>query len=1070
MKHFLLLFACLCISASAALAQDRTVTGTVTDKSGQPLVGVVIQAKGSSVGTFSKAGGKFKITVPEGASALVFKLIGMKQHEETLGDASEITVVMDEDPIHADEVVVTAIGLERQKKSLGYSTQQVGSDQITQARETNIANALTGRVAGVQVNNSTGVPGASSFIRIRGSSSITGNNQPLFIVDGIPVDNSQLYSGNPDNLQNNLLNGVANSNRAIDLDPNTIESINVLKGPAATALYGIRAAGGAVIITTKKGSPTIGDKVNVQFNTSWSIDQVNKLPPMQDMYSQGVSGRYQAPAPGAALSWGAKIDTLYWDGNADYKWDPNGAIVGASDPNAKTKVTPYDNYDSFFRTGLTANNSVSMSGGNEAATYFVSFSNLTSNGVVPLSTWSRNNVKVSGSAAIANNFRASANLNYVNSGGTRIQQGSNTSGVMLGMTRTPPTFDNAGGFGQDAVDNPEAYMFADGSQRTYRGGVGYDNPFWTVNQNPFEDEVNRIFGNLQFDWDLFTGIDLMYRIGVDFYNDRRHQQFAINSRTLPAGQVFEDQHNVKDITSDLILTFTYDLTRDWNMQFLLGNNMYSTYAQQLYVQGDGLGSAGFYHLSNTASQITRESVGRKRTAAFYGDLRLSFQNALFINITGRNEWSTSLPEANNTFFYPSVSVAAVLTDLFPSMQSDVLSFLQLRGNWAQVGKDAPIYGTVTVYNQANYSDGWTNGVSFPYGGSIGYMQSNTLGNPDLTPELTTSMEFGFDVRLLENRIGLDLTYYTQTSSDQIFAVPIAASSGYLAQIKNAGEIRNSGFEIVLNATPVIAGDFRWDFTVNFTRNVIEVVSLAEGVDNIFLGGFEGSSVRAVAGLPYGSIFGFGWLRNDNGDIIIDDDPESAGYGYPILDVEEKAFGSYNPDWLMGIRNSFTWKGFMLSALLDIRQGGVMWNGTRGALYYFGTHEETEVRGSTKVFEGVKQSDGSANDIEAALDQNWLAFGNGNGFFGSNTEDFIEETSWIRLREVTLAYTLPASVMASTPFSGLTVSVTGRNLMLITDYTGVDPETSLTGADNAQGIDYFNMPGTRSYVFSASLNF
>lgn len=1070
MKHFVRFLACLCLATTVALAQDRTVTGTVTDKDGQTLTGVVIQVKGSSIGTFSKSGGKYKIVVPQSTKQLIFKLIGMKTEEVELGASDQIDVVMQVDAINADEVVVTAIGLERQKKSLGYSTQQVGSDQIMQSRETNITNALTGRVAGVQVNNSTGTPGASSFIRIRGSSSIDGNNQPLFIIDGIPIDNSQITSGNPDNGVNNQLYGVANSNRAIDLDPNTIENINVLKGPAATALYGIRAAGGAVIITTKKGKPTIGDRVNIQFNTSWSIDQVNKLPPMQDTYSQGISGVYQAPSPSAALSWGARIDTLRWNGDANYKWDPNGAIVGASDASGVKAVTPYDNYDSFFRTGLTASNGISMSGGNESATYFVSFSNLTSNGVVPLSTWSRSNVKVSGSAAIAPNFRASANLNYVNSGGTRIQQGSNTSGVMLGLTRTPPTFDNAGGFGQDAVDNPEAYMFADGTQRTYRGGVGYDNPFWTVNMNPFEDDVNRFFGNLQFDWGLFTGIDLMYRIGVDFYNDRRHQQFAINSRTLPAGQVFEDQHNVKDITSDLILTFTYDLSDEWNMQFLLGNNMYSTYSQQLYVQGDGLGSAGFYHLSNTASQITRESVGQKRTAAFYGDLRFSFKNALFINVTGRNEWSTSLPEANNSFFYPSVSISAVLTELMPDLKSDVLSYLLVRGNWAQVGKDAPIYGTVTVYNQAFYNDGWTNGVSFPYNGTIGYMQSNTLGNPDLKPEMTTSIEFGFDVRFFENRLGLDLTYYDQTSKDQIFGVPVAASSGYLSQIKNAGEINNNGFEIVLNATPLIIDEFRWDLTVNFTKNNIEVISLAPGVDNIFLGGFEGSSVRAVAGLPYGSIFGFGWLRNENGDVVIDDDPNSAGYGYPILDPEEKAFGSANPDWMMGFRNTFSWKGFSLSALLDIRQGGVLWNGTRGALYYFGTHEETEIRGSTKVFEGVKQSDGSTNDIVAAMDENWLAFGNGNGFFGSNTEDFIEDASWIRLREVTLAYTFPATMMSSTPFSGLTLSFTGRNLWLSTDYTGVDPETSLLGADNAQGIDYFNMPGTRSYVFSASLNF
>lgn len=1055
-----------------ATAQQRTITGTITDKEGNPLTGVVIQAKGSSVGTFSKGEGKFKLVVPTGTTALIFKLIGKKTTEVTLGASDEVSVTLEEDALKADEVVVTAIGIERQKKSLGYATQELKGQEIVNSRETNIVNSITARVAGVQVNNSTGVPGASSFIRIRGSSSVGGSNQPLFVIDGIPIDNSQLSSGNPDNGENNLLNGVAYSNRAIDIDPSTIESMNILKGPAATALYGIRASSGAVIITTKKGAPTIGDKINIQYNSSWSIDQVNKLPELQMKYSQGARGLYLEPAPSSARarSWGALIDTLYWNGNSAYKWDKNGKIVGQSDPSAKTKAVPYNNPGLFFRTGLTSSNGINMFGGDENATYFVSFSNLTSNGVVPLSSWSRNSFKISGSSAIASNFRASANLNYVTSGGTRIQQGSNTSGVMLGLLRTPPTFDNSNGFGKDAINQPSAYKFTDGKQRTYLGGVGYDNPFWTATQNPFVDNVSRFYGNLQFDWSIIKYVDLMYRLGVDSYSDRRKQQFAINSRTAPAGRIFDDQWYNEDITSDLILTLNFDLSSDMALQVLLGNNLYSTYTQQLFVQGDGLGSAGFYHISNTSGQITRESVGRKRTAAFYGDARFSYQDMWFVNLTGRNEWSTSLPTKNNSFFYPSVSTSLVLTQLFPDIQSDALSYLQVRGSFAQVGKDAPIYGTVSVFTQGFYGDGWTNGISFPFSGAIGYMNADVLGNPELRPEKTNSVEFGFDLRLFENRIGLDFTYYNQVSKDQIFQVPTAAPSGYLAQLKNAGSIGNSGVEIVLTATPLIVEEFRWDLTVNFTKNNIKVLELAPGVENIFLGGFQGSSVRAVAGLPYGSIFGFGWLRNANGDIIIDDNPESSNYGYPILSDKEKAFGSANPDWLMGIRNTFLWQGFSLSVLLDIRQGGVLWNGTRGALYYFGTHKDTEIRGTTKVFKGVKQSNGKPNDIKAAMDEGWLSFGNGNGFYGSNTEDFIEDASWVRLRELTLTYTFPASVMKSTPFGGLVLSFTGRNLWLSTKYKGVDPETSLTGANNAQGLDYFNMPSTRSYVFAATLNF
>jgi TonB-linked SusC/RagA family outer membrane protein len=1089
MKQTLLLLICLCFVTAVAGAQDRTITGTVTGKDGSALTGAVVQVKGTSIGTFTKAGGKYKITAPGSASALIFKLVGKKTKEVTIGSSDVIDVVLEEDAVHADEVVVTAIGLERQQKELGYSLQGVSGDALVQSRESNVVNAISSKVAGVQVINSSGSPGGSSYIRIRGSQSITGNNQPLFVVDGIPIDNSQNYSGNPDNGENNLLSSVNFSNRAIDLNSDDIENISVLKGPAATALYGIRAAGGAVLITTKKGRPSVGERVNVNLTTSVGFDQVNKLPELQTQFSQGGGGRYSAPAPGASRSWGAAIDTLYWDGNSSYKWDPNGAVItkqqydALSDADkAKAKpVTPYDQYE-FFQTGTTWNTGLNMSGGTEMANYLLSFGYLTQTGVVPLSDWTRGTIRASGMAQISNTFRAAGNMTYINSGGTRIQQGSNTSGVMLGLTRTPPTFDNGAGV-DDPVNTSSAYRFADGTQRTYRGGVGYDNPYWTVNLNQLSDRVNRFLGNVQFDWTLGNGLDLLYRIGGDVYSDVRHQEFAINSRTNPAGQVFEDQWTNRDLTQDIILTWTKDWSTEFSTRLLVGNNLFDSYSQQVYVQGDGLGSDGFYHISNTEGQITREREAQLRRAAWYGDLTLSFHNALFLNITGRNEWSTTLPEANNSFFYPSFALSAVLTDLL-DLQSDVLSFLKLRASWAQVGKDAPVYSTVTTFSQANYSDGWTNGISFPYNGSIGFMLGNTIGSPDLKPESTTSIEIGFDVRFFDNRLGLDFTWYDMTSEDQIFAVPLAGSTGFLSEIRNAGSIQNSGIEFVLTATPILTtlgdSEFRWDFTTNFTMNKNQVVSLAPGVDNIFLGGFEGSSIRAVAGQPYGTIYGFGWVRDDKGNVVIDSDPDSDNYGYPILDPIEKAFGSSNPDWLMGITNTFSWNGVSLSFLFDIRQGGVLWNGTRSALYFFGTHEETAARGATTVFEGVKGTIDPAtgeviatdeqNDIVAVLDENWWAFGNGNGFIGSNTEDFIEDVSWVRLRELTVAYSFPASIMSSTPFSGLTLAFTGRNLWLSTDYTGVDPETNLQGSTNAQGIDYFNMPSTRSYNFSLALSF
>lgn len=1070
MKQVLLILSVFVLASGIVQAQDRTITGTVTDKDGQALAGAVVQAKGTSIGTFSKAKGKYKITVPSTATVLVFKQIGKKSREMVIGVSDEIDVLLEDDALNTDEVVVTAIGLERTKKSLGYATQEVTGNEIVGSRETNVVSALSGKVAGVQVNNSSGVPGGSSFIRIRGSASITGDNQPLFVVDGIPIDNSQLSSGNPDNGRNNLLDGVGYSNRAIDINPNDIESMTVLKGPAATALYGIRASGGAIIITTKKGVPTFGEKVNIQFNSSWSIDQVNRLPELQNKFTAGNGGVYAPPAPGISRSWGASVDTLFWDGDATYKWDKNGMIVGASDPTAKTRFIPYDNQSLFYKTGLTSTNSVNMFGGDENATYYLSFSRLHSSGVVPNSEWARNTIKFSGGAQVAPRFRASANFNYVNSGGNRTQHGSNVSGVVLGLVRTPNSFDNSNGFGIDATDNPSAYSFADGTQRTYRGGVGYDNPFWTVNKNRFSDDVNRMYGNMQLNWNVLEGVDIMYRLGGDFYSDRREDQIAIGSRTAPAGRIAEDQHTVQDITSDFIVTVTHQFNDDFGAQMLLGNNMFSTFSEQLYVQGDGLGAVDFFHLSNTSGQISRQSIGQKRTAAFYGDLRLNYQQSLFFNATVRKEWSTSLPQANNSFVYPAFNLSVVMTELLPELKSDVLSFLKLRLSWARGGQDAPIYGTRTVFLQSYYNDGWTDGISFPFGGSIGYMQANELGNPELKPESNTSQEVGFDIRFFENRLGLDFTYYRQLSEDQIFLVPVAASSGYLAQLKNAGSILNTGAEIVLTATPIMSTDFRWDMNVNFSKNESHVVSLTEGVDNITIGGFQGATIRAVAGMPYGSIYGFGWARDANGNRLIDDDPNSATYGQPIIGDEEKAFGSANPDFLLGIRNSLTWKGLSFSFLFDIRQGGVLWNGTRSALIFFGTAKETEARGGTAVLDGVKKSNGERNDIVLPLDENWYVFGNANGFFSTNTEDFIEDASWVRLREVSLSYALPKTFFEDLPISGLTVSVTGRNLWLSTEYKGIDPETSLTGANNAQGIDYFNMPSTRSYNFALSLNF
>ncbi|MGB9851241.1 MAG: SusC/RagA family TonB-linked outer membrane protein [Candidatus Kapaibacteriota bacterium] len=1080
---FLLLF----VASAVTFAQERVVTGKVTDESGNALSGVTVLVKGTAIGTFTKNDGSFSIRVPSNAKTLVFRRVGMKTKEVPIGTKDFFAVTLEEDKLLTEEVVVTAIGLEREKKSIGYSYEEVKGNIVSESRVTNIVNSITGKVAGVQVVNTTGVPGASAYIQIRGQNSFLGGNQPLFIVDGIPIDNSMSYSGNPDAGTNNLLSGVAYSNRAIDLNPDDIESVTILKGPAATALYGIRAANGAIVITTKKGQTAARERINVTFSATTSLEEVNKLPEMQKTFIQGWRGNISQPGSNEPRSWGANKDTLYWDLQSTNRFNKYGNIVGkyfvdsVNNPSRFKKFEPYDNVGNFFVTGMTNTQNLSMAGGTDFGSFYLSLSNSKSFGVVPLTSFARQSVRFNGEARISSKLKASGNISYTNSGGRRAQQGNNISGVMLGLLRTPISFDNSNGHGKEAYNYPDAYIFPDGRQRNYRGGGGYDNPYWTIVKSPFFDDVDRFIGNIQLNYYLSQFADLTYRLGADIYFDKRRQEFAINSRSYPAGQIFNHEIYSNDLTSDLILTFNYNLTDDLVGKLILGNNLYQSVGSSLYTQGDGLIVPDFYHISNTTSQIVRQSRGTLRRLGFYGDLSLDYQEWLYFNGSIRNDMSTTLPKDNNSFWYGQGSISVVFTNLFKDVfQGSAINLGKLRFNYAIVGKDAPMYATTTPFIQAAYGDGYTNGVSFPFNGQVGFVTGDVLGNDKLRPEKTTSWEIGLNLALFDNFLSLDLTYYNSVSKDQIFSVPIARSTGYYATVFNAGQISNKGFEAVLNLTPLNTADWRWDINLNFSTNKNMVDELYEGIDNIFLGGFEGSSVRIVAGKPYGSIFGFGWVRDpQTGEVVIDDNPNSENYGFPILDANnEKSFGSANPDWLLGFRNSISWKDLTLSFLIDIKKGGKMWNGTRSALYYFGTHKEVENRDYKKVFTGVKghfDANGNLvvsgkNDIEVTINQDWLATGNANGFFGSNTEDFVEDAGWVRLRELSLSYKLPKSIVEYTPFSNVILTFTGRNLWLSTKYKGVDPETNLMGAYSAQGLDYFNMPGIRSYNFTITVDF
>ena len=1068
-------------------AQDRSVSGKVTASSdGTGIPGVNVLLKGSTIGVVTDINGDYRINVPGEGGILVFSSIGLVSQEIEIGNQSVINVSLTEDVTQLSEIVVTAVGIESSKRKLGYAVQSVEASDVVKAQRTNIVDGLAGRAAGVYTNSSSGTAGASSAIRIRGSASIDGNNDPLFVIDGIPIDNEERASGNPDDESNQFLDGVANSNRAIDINPNDIESISILKGGAATALYGIRAANGAVIITTKRGGNTAGKPV-VTISSSVGVNRISQMPDLQTSFSQGSGGVMLNPGntllPDTDInsgtsdrhSWGAPIaDLRYQEGTAGlYGWDKNGRLVDKDDPTASNRpANVYDNVDDFFRTGLVYDNNVSLSVGSEKTQYYFSVGNRKEEGVVPNNNFERTSFKATMTTKFFEKLKSTASITYVRSGGDRVQQGSNLSGVMLGLLRTPPTFDNSNGLGNDAVDNPEAYLFPDGTQRGYRGlSAGprtlqaiYDNPFFTVSENQFEDDVHRVIGFAQLDYEVLPWINVTYRLGTDFYNDSKFTGLAIGSLNLGNGEGFiaNDQITSTDINSDLIISLNKDINEDISLGVIVGHNYFDRKNRRYYTQGIDIAIPGFNHITNTVSNLIRDVNTNKTTSAVYADISIGYKDFLFLGLTGRNEWSSTLPEDDNSFFYPSASLGFIFTDAF-QMQSNILSFGKLRAAYSILGNDAEEYRTATTFVTPNVNDGWVNtGLNFPYNGRTTVTRSVTLGNSALRPEELTSMEFGAELRFFNNKLGLDVTWYRNLSKDQIIDVPIDPASGYREVALNAGEIENKGWEIALLASPISQRNFTWDVNVNFTKNVSEVLALAPGVEVIQLVGFASTSSRAIVGKGYGAIYGQDFERDANGNMII------GSNGYPSLDNDAKFLGDPNPDWIAGINNSLNFKGIGLSFLWDIKQGGDIWNGTAGALTTMGTAGITANRGQSIVFPGVL-ADGSPNTQEVVLDETWYR-GSGGGFSG-NAVDFIEETSWVRLRNITLSYSLPSTILERLPFTDLSFSLTGNNLILITDYSGVDPETSLIGSGNGTAaMDYFNNPGTKGYLFGIRATF
>ncbi|MEZ5197150.1 MAG: SusC/RagA family TonB-linked outer membrane protein [Bacteroidales bacterium] len=1042
-------------------AQNRDISGTVRSADdGQPIPGVQVVVDGTTIGTVTNLDGYYELSVPATAKKLVFTFIGMISQEVEIGDQSTIDISMENDMLNIEGVVVTALGIERESKALGYGVSEVSNAEINKSANNDVINALAGRASGVDVISASGAAGAPTYITVRGATSIIGDNQPLFVVDGVPIDNTVApdddgYSDS--DWGGGDVAGVARSNRALDLNPDDIASMSILKGGAATALYGMRGANGVIIIETKKGSATEGRKVAVNFNSSVTFDQISNVPKLNTKYGQGADGDWYS---GDSWSWGPRLDQSSWSKDPAVWTNPEYDVDGALVPGSG--VDAYDQYD-FFQTGVTWNNFISFIGGNENTNFYSSIGDMRSEGIVPNNKLQRNTFTVRGTSKVNDWFTIGGSANYVVTVGDRIQQGSNTSGVMLGLLRTPPSFDNSAG-----------YELADGSQRTYRNGGGYDNPYWTANKNLYNDETNRLIGNINFNIRATEWLSFSYRLGVDNYSTKVKNYFAIGSRNEPGGYVMARNFLKRDINSDLLANITKNFNEDLSFTATLGWNMTQLFTNWVEGKANGLAIPEYYNLNNTSTNSTREATSKVRRAGLFYDIGFSWRSMVYINTTGRNDWSTTLPAENNSFFYPSINGSFIFTELPGLSDNEILPYGKIRVSYAKVASDATPYNTLTYYRQAAdpgvwVSDGWVqpHGVMFPTMGYNAFSYSNLVGSDELKPETTTTFEVGFDLKFIQNRIGLGFTYFNSQSKDLLLPVSIDPSSGFSDMFINAAKMESKGIEIDLYATAVKTEKIRWDIGANFTQFKNPVTELYENVDAIFLGGFTDPQIRAVAGEEYRTIYGYDWLRDDNGNVIIDDsDPDSPGYGKPIGDYNFSVLGKVNPDWKMGINTTFTFMDFSLYLLFDIKQGGQMWNGTMGALYYFGAHADTETREDNYTFEGVKQSDGSTNDIVVKLDQDWRTNGEGSGFTGP-TVDYIEDANWVRLRDLTLSYNF-TKMLDKTFIRGLEFYFTAKNLWISTPYTGIDPETSLAGASNAQGMDYFNMPGTKSYTVGIRL--
>ncbi|MFM9837425.1 MAG: SusC/RagA family TonB-linked outer membrane protein [Cyclobacteriaceae bacterium] len=1045
----------LMLLTSMAWAQERTVTGKVTSlDDGTSLPGVNVVVKGTTNGTVTDSDGKYSLSVPISGGSLIFSFIGFRTSEIAIGDRTVIDISLQLDITQLNEVVVTALGIESEKRALGTSVSTLKSDAFADTRQTNIVNSLAGKMAGVRISSSGGNVGASSSIFIRGFTSFTQSNQPLFVVDGIPIDNSG--GGNA------LQTGVANSNRAIDINPDDIENMTVLKGPAAAVLYGSRAISGAIIITTKKGG-SANSKNTVSFTSNYNVTEVNRLPEFQNSYAQGNNGIYGATS---LDSWGPKIT-----GQTVTNYLGNPEVLEAY-PN---------NLRNLFKQGNNVQNSIDFKGGNEKANYIFSYSNLVESGVLKNNELARNTFRVTVNSQLNEKLTMGASISYFNTKSQRTPNGNQQSNPLFRGYIMPRSYNLAN----------YPYQLPDGRQSYF--DTSTDNPLWTIDNNIYKDQVDRLLANMNIGYDITDWLNVSYKIGTDVYTLNLKAVDGVgsvgNAYTASAGT---GGVQIETITNQNINSY-FNITAkkqfgDFNLNFLLGNEISYTKIQDQGVTATGASVNGFGAVASYSTYAPFDGSGNAQFAntnrnlvGVYAQATVGYKSFAYITATGRNDWSSTFSAKNNSFFYPSITGSFIFTDAFPSIKNDIISYGKVRANVAQVGRTAPVYVTDTYFNAANPGNGFGPNILFPFRGQQGFSLSNASGNPDIKPEFTVTKEIGAEFKLLKDKISLDVGYFNTNTTDIILAAPVSGASGFTTQTRNAGELETSGIEVSLGITPFRTANFSWDVSANWTTIKNTVVKIDPLVTSIFLGGFTTPQTQLRAGEPYGVIVGNPFNKDANGNLLITSVGAGAGQVTANTAVIQR-IGNPNPDWTGGITNTINYKGIGLSFLLDVRKGGDIISRNIRDIRFRGVGVETEDRDRTYVIDGVLRDpvnnpDGTAralvggdgnpvkNTIALNAQQYWTSIYNTQG------EAIVFDASWIRLREVSISYKLPKKFLTKTPFGSASLVLTGRNLWLYApNYPHLDPEVNSQGVSNSQGFEYNNLPQTRSYGALLRLTF